>query len=267
MSLSQALVRPWYDLRRALARRNALSQAAPATLGRADWPRSLSDPTGFYLDCYRYFHQRLPRELVEHRRYFSSGGRGFGEDAFHVLWSQLVGELKPASFLEIGVFRGQVISLVSCLTRMAGRNCDIAGISPFTPAGDSVSNYATGVDYLADTKANFDHFRLPHPQLMRAYSTDPQAVAFIESREWDLIYIDGNHDYEVVLRDWDVCSRSVRPGGVIVLDDSGSTSSYRPPLFATGGHPGPSRLASELDRSRFREVLQVGHNRAFERIA
>jgi hypothetical protein len=54
---------------------------------------------------------------------------------------------------------------------------------------------------------------------------------------------------------------------VIVLDDSGLTTAYRPPLFATGGHPGPSRLASELDRSRFREVLQVGHNRAFERIA
>lgn len=267
MSLYLALARPWFEFRRARVRRQVLAQSGPATLGRADWSRSLKDPTGFYLDTYRWFHQHLPPALADHRTYFASAGRGFGEDAFHVLWAQLVTELKPASFLEIGVFRGQVVTLVALLSRLAGQLCEVVGISPFTPAGDSVSRYATDVDYLADTLQNFDHFGLAKPRLLRAYSTDPQAVALIESRPWDLIYIDGSHDYEVVVRDWEVCSRSVRPGGVIVLDDSGLTTAFRPPCFATGGHPGPSRLASELDRSRFREVLQVGHNRAFERIA
>src|SRR5581483_5249022 len=122
------------------------------------------------------------------------------------------------------------------------------------------------LDYLEDTRAHFRHFSLPQPELLKAFSTDPKAVALIKSRSWDLIYIDGNHDYEVVCKDWAVCSASVKPGGVIVLDDAGLTSAYRPPLFATGGHPGPSRLAEEIDRNQFREIIQVGHNRAFQRI-
>jgi len=32
--------------------------------------------------------------------------RGFGENAFHTMWYLLLEEFKPATFLEIGVFRG-----------------------------------------------------------------------------------------------------------------------------------------------------------------
>jgi predicted O-methyltransferase YrrM len=102
---------------------------------------------------------------------------------------------------------------------------------------------------------------------LKAFSTDDNAVALIKSRAWDLIYIDGSHDYPVVCKDWAVCSKSIRVGGVIVLDDAGLGTAFRPPAFASGGHPGPSRLAGEIDRKQFREILQVGHNRAFERIA
>jgi hypothetical protein len=64
-----------------------------------------------------------------------------------------------------------------------------------------------------------------------------------------------------------VCSRNLKVGGVIVLDDSGLTTAFRPPRFATGGHPGPSQLAQEINRQQFREVLQVGHNRVFQKTA
>ena len=50
------------------------------------------------------------------------------------------------------------------------------------------------------------------------------------------------------------------------MDDSGSTTSYRPPIFATAGLADPSRLAQEIDRSQFREILQVGHNRVFQKM-
>jgi hypothetical protein len=51
-----------------------------------------------------------------------------------------------------------------------------------------------------------------------------------------------------------------------VLDDSGLDSRYHPLVFATGGHPGPSKLAQEIHRSQFLELLQVGHNRVFQKI-
>ena len=57
---------------------------------------------------------------------------------------------------------------------------------------------------------------------------------------------------------------AIKPGGIIILDDSGLSTSYRPPAFATGGHPGPSRLASGIDPGQFQEILQVGHNRVFQ---
>ena len=80
-----------------------------------------------------------------------------------------------------------------------------------------------------------------------------------------MIYIDGNHDYEIVTKDWNACSKAVSIGGLVILDDSGLSTFYRPPSFATGGHPGPSRLAAEIDSSVFQEILQVGHNRVFQR--
>ena len=249
-------------------RYRAQRSASAPHVKRSDWDLSLADPTAFYRECFRYFHGMMPKKFREHRTYFRTGQghpRGFGEDAFHALWYLLLEEFRPRNFLEIGIFRGQVISLVALWSRLAGQQGEIFGISPFTSAGDSVSKYPE-LDYYADTLANFDHFGLQHPHLLRAYSTDASALELISSRQWEMIYIDGNHEYEVVRQDWEACSRSLVPGGVIVLDDSGLSTNFVPPIFATKGHPGPSRIAHEIDRKQFREILQVGHNRAFQRI-
>lgn len=69
---------------------------------------------------------------------------------------------------------------------------------------------------------------------------------------------------KVVRPDQDNCPGCLASGGVIVLDDVGLTSNFRPPLFATAGHPGPSRLAEEISHPPFAEILQVGHNRVFQ---
>jgi hypothetical protein len=182
------------------------------------------------------------------------------------MWWLIFNRFKPQSFLEIGVYRGQTISLASFLQRQLSISGTVAGVSPFTAAGDSVSRYKGGIDYLEDTKANFAHFRLPEPMLFPAYSTAPEAVEFIRSRLWDCIYIDGNHEYEVALSDWKVCAENVKLGGLVVLDDASLGTNYQPPIFATGGHPGPSRVAAEIDPSKFKEVLRVGHNRVFQRL-
>jgi len=235
-------------------------------IARSQWAESLQDPTEFYERSFHYFHTRLPQPLLDHRAYFEAGGRGFGEKSFHVMWFLLFREFTPESFLEIGVFRGQTLSLAALLARHFKFNCFTQGISPFSPAGDTVSKYQRDVDYYDDTLGNVAHFLLPAPALLRAFSTDKEAVDLIASRDWACIYIDGNHDYEIVKRDWDLCSAHVRPGGLIVLDDSGLGTNYVPPLIlATAGHPGPSRLAQEIDRTCFREILQVGHNRVFQK--
>ena len=232
----------------------------------SEWAGSLTDPTAFYLRAVEYFDRSLPEEFRAHRDYFTKNGRGFGEDAFHAMWFLLFREFRPKSFLEIGVFRGQSLSLATLCARHFKLECLVQGVSPFSSAGDSVSKYAKHVDYLSDTLANFSFFQLAPPSLLKAYSTDAEARQLIASRNWDFIYIDGNHDYSVARADWDLCSRHISPGGIIVLDDSGLDTAFRPPAFATAGHPGPSQLATEINRETFTEILQVGHNRVFRSV-
>jgi len=255
---------------RAARERRRLKEGCPdavAEITRAEWATSLTGPSAFYLQCCRYFDRNLPEELRQHRRYFTEGQHGFyGEDAFHTMWFLLFREFRPASFLEIGIYRGQTLSLAALLARAFKLDCLVQGISPFSPAGDAASQYRSDVDYLPDTLRNFAHFSLPPPALLKAYSTDAEAVKLIASRAWNMIYIDGNHDYEVVKQDWSHCAESLAPGGLIILDDSGLTSRFRPPAFSTAGHPGPSRLAGEIIRPPFVEILQVGHNRVFQRL-
>lgn len=236
-------------------------------IARSQWAESLTEPSKFYARCFHYFHQRLPEPVRLHRAYFETDNRGFGEKSFHVLWFLLFREFRPESFLEIGVFRGQTLSLAALLARHFKSDCFIQGISPFTAAGDSVSQYPSDVFFYEDTLANFRHFSLPAPALLKSFSNDAPAVEVIASREWSCIYIDGNHDYEIARQDWELCAAHLCCGGLLVLDDSGLNTDYVPPAFATAGHPGPSRLAQEIDRSAFVEILQVGHNRVFRKLS
>ena len=269
MKITQVLRGKYRAWRQRAAQRRLLARlGTDATeITPADWDESLRDPSGFYVRCFHYFHARLPQTIRDHRNYFEQHGRGFGEKAFHTMWFLLFREFKPDSFLEIGVFRGQTLSLAALLARHFGSTCFIQGISPFSPAGDAVSKYRRNVDYQKDTLANFAHFNLPAPALLKAFSTDETARRLVSSRPWSLVYIDGNHDYEVARADWELCSAHLQPNGIIVLDDSALATEFVPPVFATAGHPGPSRLAGEIDRTHFREILRVGHNRVFRKNA
>ena len=137
------------------------------------------------------------------------------------------------------------------------------GISPFTPAGDKVSVYMRDIDYLEDTLSHHRRFRLREPFLIRAFSTDPVALEHIRSRRWDLIYIDGNHDYEVALADYEACRDNLADGGLLVMDDSSLYTDYQPPRFSFAGHPGPSRVVQERAMKELRFLGGVGHNNIF----
>jgi hypothetical protein len=223
------------------------------------------------VEQYLYFHHsfwhKSPGWLQAHRSYYKLEQRGFGEDSFHVMWYLLMKELVPKNMLEIGVYRGQVISLWALIAQKLDMTCDIHGISPFSSAGDNVSVYLSNIDYYADVLSNFSYFSLDLPHLHRGFSTDPEMVNIIESNIWDMIFIDGSHDYEVVKNDFKVCASTLTDGGIIVLDDSALYTGFVPPAYSTAGHPGPSILANEIvDANEFKEILSVGHNRVFQKI-
>ena len=168
--------------------------------------------------------------------------------------------------MEIGIYRGQTISLFSLLSQKFNLNSEIHGISPFTSVGDNVSKYLDNLDYYKDVLKNFQHFDLKPPHLHKGLSTDNAMIDLIKERKWDLIYIDGNHDYEIAKQDFVVCSEQLNKKGLIILDDAALYTDYKPRSFSTAGHPGPSKVAEEINLNLFKEVLAVGHNRIFQRL-
>ena len=218
-----------------------------------------------YAYMHHYFLYVLPKKINKHRAYFKTKRRGFGEDAFHSMWYLLFRQFKPKLTLEIGVYRGQVISLWGLISKILDLKIEIYGISPFTSAGDKVSSYLDKVDYMEDTLKNIKFFKLKKPILIKGYSTDKKMISFIASKKWDLIYIDGGHDYETVLSDYLVSKRSLVKNGILILDDSSLYSDFTPPPFAFKGHPGPSKVVTELalKSKQLRFLGAVGHNNIF----
>lgn len=216
-----------------------------------------------YFYFHHYFWNILPSEFRDHRKYFTSNRRGFGEDAFHSMWYLIFNKFKPKSVLEIGVYRGQTLTLFSLLSKHFDCNSEIHGISPFTNSGDEVSIYLDGLNYYEDVLHNFSYFNLKEVILHKGFSNDISMKPLFESKQWDLIYIDGNHDYEVAKYDFEISALNLKKGGLIVLDDSGLNTNYKPFKYSTAGHPGPSKVAYEIDRNIFEEILSVGHNRVF----
>lgn len=232
-----------------------------------NWSNSLSDPTEYYLDAFRFYHLYLPSSVREQKRYFRKDSRGFGEMAFHTMWYLLFEKFRFDSFLEIGVYRGQIIHLIGLMAKAKKKNIFLCGISPFDSSADAVSGYKE-LDYYNDVLNHFHVFDIEEPKLLRAYSTDQISKEFIASRDWDCIYIDGSHDLEVVQQDWLLCRRHVKIGGIIVMDDASLYTKFETPFFAFKGHPGPSVIADSICKNdhTFREILRVGHNRVFERL-
>ena len=225
---------------------------------------SFSDPNVLYAYMHHYLRYRCPELVRAHRRYFIQEDRGFGEDAFHAMWWLLLCEFKPTRMLEIGVYRGQVISLWALICeRLLKQSYEVHGISPFSPLSDSVSTYLRDRDYMAEVMGTFRYWRLSQPILVKALSTDPEATAHIQSCSWDLMYIDGSHEYEVVLADYQLCKSHLRPGGLLVLDDASLGGPFHPPCFSFAGHPGPSQVARQFADREMQFLGAVGHNNAY----
>ncbi|MDH7604024.1 MAG: class I SAM-dependent methyltransferase [Melioribacter sp.] len=88
-------------------------------------------------------------------------------------------------------------------------------------------------------------------------------VEVIKSRKWDCVYIDGNHDYDIVKQDLLNCYQFISNNGLIALDDSALYTDFKPPKFSFKGHPGPSFVANEIFDLGFEELVSCGHLRVF----
>ena len=210
--------------------------------------------------------------LKEHRDFVEANQHGFGDREFHWMWKLIVDSMPPSwSFLEIGVYKGQVLSLVQLLSQHMGKICKATGITPLDNSGDTVSNYAlkTGEDYYSLIRLIHERFEVqswPQTKLIRGFSNDSDVIRMARSNAYyDAIYIDGCHDYEVVVSDINYYAPRVRPGGWLICDDASSLLNM-PGHRYVGWEPVSRAVKDVLEpRSDFQHLFAVGHNRVWRR--
>lgn len=227
--------------------------------------------------------------LAAHRRHIESSNLGFGDAAFHAMWLRLLAaaaeRFGAVRALEIGVFKGQVVSLWSALGREHGFDVNISAITPL--AGQPLpkrtmwnwlrarldaryrercdnGNFYAAEDYEAIIRSLFQRFEVDFDRvtLYRGFSTDAAILSRLSGESFHIIYIDGDHTYAGALHDFTTFGPKVVVGGWLVADDA---SCELPGTAFWKGHEAVSRAAEIIPLLGFENVLNVGHNRVFER--
>jgi len=228
--------------------------------------------------------------LKAHRDWVERHEFGYGQRAFHYLWYLLLSAIgarfRPVALLEIGVYKGQIISLAALAARELGFEVDITALSPFSgnlaplPVWRMAANflfrpdfrraYLLGNlhpvgDYLADNRRMFDAFGLDFDRVhtVRGLSTAPEIVARLADERFAVVFIDGDHSYEAARSDIEKYAPLVRPGGYMIVDDG---ASFLPGRGYFKGMKSVSRACRLLELSPdWENVLNVGHDRVFRR--
>lgn len=229
--------------------------------------------------------------LKKHRDFVEQNDWGFGDRAFHYMWMLILLDAArnsaPVRALEIGVYKGQVISLWALIGREMRFDIAITGISPFRgntrPTSPVIrrlrgwfdprfkdelraGNLYVEDDYLARVAQIFSTFELPieRCRLIRGLSSDPEVVAPLQEERFDVIYIDGDHSFEGVRSDIRLYAPLVREQGYLVMDDA---SFFLPGTLEYKGRESVSKACEEIPVLGFTNVLNIGHDRIYRKQA
>jgi predicted O-methyltransferase YrrM len=127
---------------------------------------------------------------------------------------EIVAELKPKAVLEIGTERGGTLFL---FTRVADPNAKIISID--LPGGPFGGGYPKWKSVLYKSFAR-EGQRI---YLLRRDSHDPRTLEEVKkilgNEKMDFLFIDGDHTYEGVKRDFKMYFPLVREGGIIAFHD------------------------------------------------
>jgi hypothetical protein len=227
--------------------------------------------------------------LCAHRRHIEKNGLGFGHAAFHAMWLRLLDHAHrrfgTVRTLEIGVFKGQVISLWALIAEHWNMNIKISAITPLVGQPMPKSKLAISIrsrfdrkfreqlrngnfyaedDYAGIIRRLFERFGVNYDavQLYQGYSTEQRILDMIGDTSFHVIYVDGDHTLKGALHDFKVFGSRVVTGGWLVADDAGCGL---PGTAFWKGHEAVSRAAEVMPANGFRNILNVGHNRIYER--
>lgn len=205
---------------------------------------------------------RLHRDLAE-RHGWASGDRA-GPAVWLDLLAQLAADFPSLRLLEIGVFRGQTLSLWSLIAKGLGLDAEIVGLSPLAnrltsdsslladPPPHDLAQITDHGAFLPEWIKTFslDAGRL---HLIVADSGDPRAVAAVGTA-YHLVYLDGDPAQEALEQDIAHYGETVVPGGFLVIGDP---LREMPGWFRSDRDP-VGRARASVDPAKFEPPLIVG---------
>ena len=217
----------------------------------------------------RYIHESFCElvnndpKLKAHRDFVESHGYGFGERSFHWMWKLILDSIDNdvPNLLEIGVYKGQVLSLWQILKSQAM----ITGITPLSTDGGMADR-----DYFQDIKDLHIAFNLPYmPVIVKTRSDDINTlkeVTKLKNIGIDILYIDGGHSYKEACFDIIFYSPLVRKGGYLVIDDCACDILH--PFGYFMGIEDVCKAVQDtlLDSPKWEFVGSVVHNKIWRRI-
>lgn len=158
------------------------------------------------------FIKRLRSAFVHARAEGLEFRSGLGDSA-NLLYA-FVRSLKPEVCVEIGSARGKS----ACFIGMALKENGCGRLFAIDPHKPTEWNDPNSVESLPALRANLSTLGLRgQVEIMRATS---QEAAENWEMPIDLLFIDGDHTYEGVKRDWELFVPFVRPFGIVVFHDT-----------------------------------------------
>lgn len=195
---------------------------------------------------------RILRDWVE------SNIWGFGERSFYWMWKLIIDEIpEKFTFMEIGVFRGQILALVEMLAEKSGRKVDLYGVSPLSSEGGYWES-----NYEEDVHKIFDTFGLIRPNLIKGLSTDKDIIDRCRI-PLDILYIDGGHEKEIVKSDLINYTPFIKEGGYLVIDDCCNDLNLPKGYFK--GHQQVTEAVNENLPKEFEFLFSVVHNKVWQK--
>ena len=218
--------------------------------------------------------QRLEYEFLQHkdlqdiRGYFEEH-YGFAQNSWLPYWQAIFRSCNIENFLDVGVNSGQFSLLSKYLGKKFNKGVNVWSISPFTGVGDKYSTYEEK-DYLKVFEFACDHFGMSIKDfnIIKGLSQDQEVKNQVKSVGYDLIYLDGSHDYEIVKQDIQYyVFELLKSGGIVIFDDCNSYIPFGGTLAHKQGYPDVERAVSELmdDNDEYELLFKITHNKIFRR--
>lgn len=188
----------------------------------------------YHVELDRSFRELVNNDelLNKHRTFIENHTYGMGERSFQWFWKLMVDELpENFKFIEIGVHKAQILSLIRLLANRINKPCTVYGITPMNGTGTGW----TEDDYEGDIARIHEMFNLEQPTLYKGLSTDTEALHFaMEYGMYDVLYVDGDHTHAGALFDLVTYSQMVKRGGYLVIDDACNDMNFPPSGYFTG---------------------------------